>query len=125
MTADHSQRMTHDARYQVQLPAQLDDATTAQIGPELRRIASDAAHDGIVLDAAAMTVICPAGLGLLAAVGLLARRHGARVDVTNCPAGLVGLLRIARLEVSTASADRSSDVSSDWTPWWTGASANA
>lgn len=111
----------------MRLPGQLDEAMTAQVGPELRRIAADAAHDRIVLDAGDMTAICPAGLGLLAAVGLLSRRRGAQVEVVNCDHRLVGLLRAARLAASTTDGADAADPSAggDWTPWWTGAAANA
>jgi anti-anti-sigma regulatory factor len=111
----------------VPLPAVLDDAMTAEVGPQLRRLAADTAHDWIVLDAGAAKVICSAGLGMLAAVGLLARRRGARVEVVNCDPALAGLLRVTRLAVTTADHGGAADLggASDWTPWWSGAAANA
>ena len=116
----------HDS-FRVLLPAVLDDATTGEVGPELRRIATDVAHDHIVLDACDLTSLCPAGLGLLAAMGLLARRRGAQVEVVNCNPGVVGLLRVARLPASTGDCSDTSGLSTDadWTPWWSGAAANA
>ncbi len=123
--------MKHDGNrdpFRVRLPAVLDDATTVEVGPELRRIATDPAHDWIVLDACDVTGICPAGLGLLAAVGLLARRRAARVEVVNCDPGLARLLRVARLATSMSDRSDPSDQrpGGDRTPiCWTGAAANA
>jgi MYXO-CTERM domain-containing protein len=130
MTVQHSELMTNGGdrgSFRVLLPAVLDDATTMETGPELRRVATDAAHDCIVLDARHLTSICPAGLGLLAAVGLLARRRGAQVKAVNCNPRIAGLLRIARLDASAADSSDASELSTDddWTPWWSSAAANA
>jgi hypothetical protein len=111
----------------VRLPALLDDATTVEIGPALRQVAAHPANDRIVLDAADVRSICPAALGLLAAVGLITRRRGAHVEVVNCDPQLLGLLRVARLSASSADASRGScsRADDDWTPWWSCAAANA
>ena len=111
----------------VRLPALLDDATTAEIGSELRQVAAHPANDRIVLDAADVRSICPAALGLLAAVGLIARRRGGQVEVVNCDPQFVGLMRVARLSASAADTSTASRASTDddWTPWWRCAAANA
>jgi anti-anti-sigma regulatory factor len=111
----------------IRLPAHLDDATTVEIGPALRQVAAHPANDRIVLDAADVRSICPAALGLLAAVGLITRRRGGHVEVVNCDPPLLGLLRVARLSASSADASDGSPSSAgdDWTPWWSCAAANA
>jgi MYXO-CTERM domain-containing protein len=117
----------HAKTLRVRLPALLDDATTAEIGPELRRVAAHPANDLIVLDAADVRSICPAALGLLAAAGLIARRRRGQVEVVNCDPQFVGLLRVARLSAAVTDASTASPTSTDedWTPWWRCAAANA
>ncbi|GAC1444815.1 MAG: hypothetical protein NVS3B26_17840 [Mycobacteriales bacterium] len=90
-------------------------------------MAADSANERIVLDARDVKVICSAGLGLLAAVGLVARRRGAQVEVVNCEPDLRGLLRAARLATSSGDSLEAvdGDVCADWTPWCSGAAANA
>ena len=113
-----------DATSRVVLPTVFDDASVAELGPGLRALAADPAQDRIVLDARDVKAMGSAALGLLAALGLVARRRGASVEVVNCDERLRGLLRVARLPASTAECPEP-DPSSDWAPWWRCAAANA
>jgi anti-anti-sigma regulatory factor len=115
------------------LPAVLDDVGVAEIRAELHALASDPSYQRIVLDARRIEAISTGGLGLLAAVQLIASRRGASMSVVTCSARIRRRLAVAHVqatcclvvEVADCAAAPEPAAVQDWTPWWTGAAANA
>jgi anti-anti-sigma factor len=115
-----------DDTVRVHLPAVVDERAVNELRPLLRELAADGSVAGLVLDAEELRFIGGRGLGLLAAVGLIARGRGARAYVVNCQPRLLPLMRMSRLPaVAGETPDESKDSVADWTPWWTSAAANA
>jgi anti-anti-sigma regulatory factor len=110
-----------------QLPRVLDDDAVSSWREPLHQLARTHGTGLLELDARHLRVMSPAGLGLLAAVRLIASDRGVTVVAVSCsPAMKTRLGYVGIAAVSTPSWDSQADQpEQDWTPWWSCAAANS
>ena len=114
------------------LPSRLDDDWVESAGTGLRAIAAEQSGPELLLDARRLRVVSIRGIGLLAAVRLIAAQRGTAVTAVECRPDVAAVMGLARISVTPSiAAGRPGETRDepsprhDWTPWWTGFAANA